>query len=86
MGLIEYYLIFAISTALTTWYEFFWPALVEAKSLGVVNEFTEYPNLSSVIYIIISTVTAPLLVVPLLFSAKSEKFRNGLRQAIVHNK
>lgn len=86
MGLIEYYLIFALATSLSTWYEFFWPALLEAKQQGIYNEFTEYPTLSSIIYIIISTVTAPVLVVTMLSSAKAEQFRNGLRQAIVYNK
>jgi len=86
MGLIEYYLIFAITTALSCCYEFFWPCIKEADDLGVKNEFTEYPKLSCFIYICISTIIAPILLMPLLFTRSGEKFKNGLRNTIVYNK
>lgn len=82
MGLIEYYIIFALATSLACCYEFFWPTIVEAKDLGISNEFTEYPKLSCFIYICISTIMAPILVLPLLSSVKAEQFKNGLRNAI----
>ena len=86
MELIEYYFIFALATACACCYEFFWPAIQEAKLLGVQNEFTEYPILSVIIYICISTIVAPILVVPILFTESGERFRNGLRNTIVFNK
>lgn len=86
MGLIEYYCIFALATACACCYEFFWPTISEAKLLGVQNEFTEYPVLSAFIYICISALVAPILVLPMLFNDSGERFRNGLRNTIVHNK
>ena len=86
MGLIEYYIIFALATACACCYEFFWPTIEEARVLGVQNEFTEYPVLSAIIYIGISTIVAPILVIPLLSTKSGERFRNGLRNTIVHDK
>lgn len=86
MELIEYYLIFALATSIACCYEFFWPAIKEAQLLGVQNEFTEYPKLSCFIYLCISALIAPVLVIPMLFTKSAERFRNGLRTTIVHNK
>lgn len=82
MGLIEYYIIFALTTAIACWYEFYWPVMQEAKSQGIENVTTNNPILSSVVYIIISTVIAPVLIIPFLSTEKSEQFRNGLRRGI----
>lgn len=82
MGLIEYYIIFALTTAIACWYEFYWPVMREAKELGIENVTTNNPVLSSVVYIMISTVIAPVLVVPFFSSKKSELFRQGLRKGI----
>jgi len=82
MGLIEYYLIFALATAIACWYEFFWPLLSEARKIGVDNEFTKYPVMSSLIYVIISTIIAPVLIVPFLSTEKSQRFKNGLKKSI----
>lgn len=82
MGLIEYYIIFALSTSLACWYLFFWPILNFVKSKGVDNEFTRYPILSSVIYIIVSAIIAPVLIFPLLFPNSAVSFRRGLLKSI----
>jgi hypothetical protein len=81
----EYYIIFALTTALACCYEFFWPCIQEAKTLGVDNEFTRHPLLSCIIYTCVSTIIAPLLIIPFLSTTKSEKFRQGLRNTIVKN-
>ena len=85
MELIEYYFIFAIATALSCCYEFFWPAVKEARVLGIENEFTEYPKLSAFIYICISALIAPILVIPLVHTSSGERFRNGLWNTIVND-
>jgi len=86
MGLIEYYIIFALTTGIACCYEFFWPTIKEAKERGIVNEFTEYPVMSSLIYICISTIIAPILLIPFLSTKKSELFRQGLRNSIFNDK
>lgn len=82
MGLIEYYIIFALTTAFACWYEFYWPVMQEARSQGIQNVTTQNPVLSSVVYIIISAVIAPVLIIPFLSTTKSEQFKNGLRRGI----
>lgn len=83
MGLIEYYLLFAFSTSITACYLWFWPLVQKAKEQNIKNQFTEYPIVSTIIYVIISAVVAPLLVLPLLFSSMAESFERGLSKEIL---
>lgn len=83
MGLIEYYVLFALSTSITACYLWFWPLLQKAKSQKITNSFTENPKLSTMIYIIISTVVAPILVLPLVSNTLAEKFELGLSKEIL---
>jgi hypothetical protein len=83
MGLIEYYVLFALSTSITACYLWFWPLLQKAKSQNIINSFTENPKLSTVIYVIISTLVAPILILPLLSSTLAEKFELGLSKEIL---
>ena len=83
MGLIEYYLLFAFSTSITACYLWFWPLLQKAKSQDIKNSFTDNPILSSIIYIFISAVIAPLLLMPLFSNDMAEKFELGLSKEIL---
>lgn len=83
MGVIECYVLFALSTSITACYLWFWPLLQKAKSQNITNSFTENPKLSTVIYIIISTVVAPILVLPLVSNTLAEKFELGLSKEIL---
>jgi hypothetical protein len=83
MGLIEYYVLFAFSTSITACYLWFWPLLQKAGEQGIKNSFTTSPILSSLIYIIISAVIAPILIMPLLSNSMAEKFERGLSKEIL---
>ena len=83
MGLIEYYVLFAFSTSITACYLWFWPLLQKAKAQNVKNSFTDYPTLSSLIYIFISAFIAPVLIMPLLSNSMAEKFEHGLSKEIL---
>jgi hypothetical protein len=82
MELISYYLLFALSTAIAACYLWFWPMVQQAKAQGVENSFTEYPVLSTVVYVLISTVVAPLLVPPMLSESIAQRFQAGLHREI----
>jgi uncharacterized membrane protein YdjX (TVP38/TMEM64 family) len=82
MELIGYYLLFALSTAIAGCYLWFWPMVQQAKSQGIQNSFTEYPVLSTVVYVLISTVVAPLLVPPMLSENIAQRFQVGLHREI----
>lgn len=83
MGLIELYLLFALTTSITCCVLFFLPILGEARDIGIDNEFTRYPIVSTITYIVISTIMAPFLVLPILFESKAEGFKRGLRESIM---
>ena len=83
MGLIEYYVLFALSTSITACYLWFWPLLQKAKSQNITNSFTENPKLSTVIYVIISTLVAPILILPLVSNTLAQKFELGLSKEIL---
>ena len=83
MGLIEYYLLFAFSTSITACYLWFWPLLQKAKSQDIKNSFTDNPILSSIIYIFISAIIAPVLLMPLFSNDMAEKFELGLSKEIL---
>lgn len=83
MGVIEYYVLFAFSTSITACYLWFWPLLRKAKEQNVMNSFTENPILSTIIYIGISTIIAPILLMPLFSNDMAEKFERGLSKEIL---
>jgi len=83
MELIGYYALFAFSISITACYFWFWPALQEAYKKQIKNAFTEYPVLSTVIYILISAIIAPLMIFPMFSSAMALQFETGLRAEIL---
>ena len=83
MGIIELYLIFALTTSITCCILFFLPVLGEIRSQGVINEFTQHPIISTIIFIGVSCILAPFLILPILFEARAEDFKRGLRKSIV---
>ena len=82
MGLIEYYLLFAFSSSITTCYIWFWPLLQKAKQENIKNSFTEYPVISVIVYILLSALIAPLIVLPLLSAKAGESWGRGLSKEI----
>ena len=54
----------------------------QAKAAGIQNSFTQYPKISTVVYIIVSAVVAPLLVPPMLSETMAERFQAGLHREI----
>jgi hypothetical protein len=82
MGIIIAYASFCLATALVAWWYMFWPAVKQARSFGVRNDITRSPWLSSVVYIILTSVFAPLVIfvifIPDWYAAAVE----GLTKAI----
>ena len=82
MGLIELYILFALTTSITRSILFFLPLISEAKAQGIDNSFTKYPYMSTIIFIMISCIMAPFLILPILFDSKAEQFKRGLQSNI----
>ena len=83
MELIGYYALFAFSTSITACIFWFWPLLKQAREAGIINTFTEYPKTSTVIYVLVSTVVAPLLVLPMFSERMGQQFSSGLAREIL---
>jgi hypothetical protein len=85
MEIIELYLLFALTTGITSCYVFLNPAIAFAKELGVENSFTENTWLSYLTYTVITSITAPFSILPIFIPSFSERFKRGLVRAVVES-
>ena len=83
MELIGYYLLFAFSTSITACIFWFWPLVQQARASGITNTFTQYPKTSTIIYVLVSTVVAPLLIAPMFSEQMAKRFSIGLAKEIL---
>jgi hypothetical protein len=85
MEIIEVYLLLALTTGITSCYLFLSPAVALARDQGVHNSFTENTWLSYLIYIAITTITAPFSVLPIFIPSFAERFKIGLERAVMES-
>ena len=83
MELIAYYLLFAFSTSITACIFWFWPTAQQARTAGIDNAFTQYPKTSTVVYVLVSAVVAPMLIPPMFSEHMAQKFSAGLAREIL---
>ena len=83
MELIGYYALFAFSTSITACIFWFWPLMQQARETGVQNTFTEYPKTSTVIYVLVSSLVAPLLFPPMFSEQMAPTFSSALAREIL---
>lgn len=83
MDPLSIYLVFALTTGICCWLFYYVPIVNEAKRSGISNTFTRSPIISSFTYIIISTLVAPSLIIPLFSQEKGEMFRKALEAEIL---
>jgi len=85
MEIIEIYLLFALTTGITSCYVFLSPAIALARESGIRNSFTDSTLLSYLIYITITTITAPFSVLPIFIPSFAERFKTGLEKSVMEN-
>jgi uncharacterized membrane protein YdjX (TVP38/TMEM64 family) len=85
MEIIEIYLLFALTTGITSCYLFLVPAVSLAREMNIQNTFTENTWLSYAIYITITTITAPFSILPIFITSFAERFKTGLERAVLEN-
>lgn len=78
-----YYALFAFSISITACIFWFTPLIQEAKGQNIQNSFTQYPKLSTCIYILVSAVVAPLIVPTMFSQGMADRFSKGLRSEIL---
>ena len=79
----EYYIIFALTTGLTSCYLFLVPAISKAKQQGIINSFTTNTKLSYLIYTLSSAIFAPLTIIPIIFDTSAIKFMIGIEKVVL---
>ena len=82
MSVLEFYILFCITTSITSILDLFWPAIKLAKKDGIKNEVTEYPLFSIGVFFTINLVIAPLLFFVIIVPSLNEQAIRGLSKAI----
>lgn len=85
MEIIEIYLLFALTTGISSCVLFLAPAIAQAKFIGIENSFTENTWLSYFVYICITTVFAPFTVLPIFIPSFAKRFQNGIGRAVMES-
>ena len=85
MEIIEIYLLFALTTGISSCVLFLAPAVALAKEEGIFNSFTENTWLSYFIYITITSITAPFAVLPIFIPSFAKRFKIGLERAVMES-
>ena len=85
MEIIEIYLLFALTTGITSCVLFLVPAIALAKELNITNTFTESTWLSYAIYVTVTTITAPFAVLPIFIPSFAERFKTGLEKSVTES-
>ena len=78
----EYYIVFALTTAIFALIDIFMPVLREARDFGVKNVLTENPKLSCFVYLCITAIIAPLVALPVLVPSMNVRFRASLANMV----
>lgn len=85
MEVIELYILFALTTGISSCVLFLAPAIAQAKFIGIENTFTESTWLSYLIYIIITAFFAPFTVLPIFIPSFAKRFQNGIGRAVMES-
>lgn len=83
MGLLEYYLIFSITTSLVATILMCRPVLSEVRLKNPTNPLVEYMAKGYVIVFLLLAIVAPLVFIVLLRKSSIESFKFGLLKALL---
>ena len=78
MGLMEVYLLFAVTTAVVSLYELIWPVMQQIRLTHSELNVSQYWKITVTVFFLMSLAVAPLLIVPCLWPSKGERFRSTL--------
>lgn len=83
MGVIEYVILAAVTTATIAWFKFFYSTLALAKLHEVDNSFTRSPFFSGFVFFTFSLLISPLLILPVIVPKVEASFKKGMEQVIM---
>jgi len=76
------YLAAALATGIVSWRYIFWPLVREARALGINNDITRSPYLSSFVFVIINTFFAPIVTVIIFVPSFFEAAKLGMIKSL----
>ena len=76
------YISMALATSLVCWWYLFWPAVRDAQLDEIENDITRSPYLSSIVFVIINTILAPLVIFAIFVPSAFEGAKQGITKAI----
>lgn len=82
MSFSEYYIIFALTTAIFSLIDIFIPVLREASTDNIENVLTENPKLSCFVYFCLIVLTAPLVIIPMIVPSMNYRYRDSIAKVI----
>ena len=80
------YIVFAVTTSICAWLFLYWPVYVDIRKLGVQNTFTTSPLISSITFIVLNMVAAPVVFTVLFNTQRSEDFKRGIFKEMAKSK
>jgi len=78
MGLIELYILFAITTGIASIYELIWPVILSLKETNPELLVIKQWKLTVIVLFIMCVIAAPVLLIPCIFPKRGEEFRKTL--------
>lgn len=82
MGLIEVYIIFALTTAVVVIYELVWPVIQQIRLTHSELNVARQWKLAVAVFFVMSFAVAPLVIIPCLWPSKGERFRKTLYNSL----
>lgn len=83
MGLIEWYVLFALTTACAASYELFWPVV---RSLAITHpelQIVQSRAITMAVFFIMAFVLAPMTILPCLVPKMGVRFRHTLWETLI---
>ncbi len=84
MDVIVWYAIFAITTGLVANYELIAPVFADLALIEPEHNMLEYKWISYIVFTLIDTVAAPVVILSCIIPSVGERFRNALLTALTN--
>ena len=83
MGLIEYYIIFALATAIAADLGLYRPSLMVITATNPENALAQHPHIGAMVFFCVSLVMAPVIIVPVLVPSIGSRFCHSFEQSVL---
>lgn len=86
MGVIEWYVLFAITTTIAAYYEIIGPTIFQLEIIEPENNLIRYKFITLITVAVSIFVIAPLMLLPCLVPSMGERFRTALLNSLLEGK